>query len=168
MNKAASSAWINKTVTSSEEKSPRADPEDSSERKRRKKNKHEWQWLFLSSVFYLDSPHSFPSSRCYRCHCPPQLDGPDCQQMRLSFLGNGYAWFPPIRPCFDSHLSLEFMTDEDDGLLLYAGPLATLQSGEAEDYMAIGKGTSLPVISCVPRGPRVISALKTWNLILSV
>lgn len=60
------------------------------------------------------------------------------------------------------------MTDEDDGLLLYAGPLATLQSGEAEDYMAIGKGTSLPIISCVPRGPRVISALKTWNLILSV
>ena len=34
------------------------------------------------------------------------------------------------------------MTEEDDGLLLYAGPLATLQSGEAEDYMAIGKGMS--------------------------
>uniref|UniRef100_A0A665V8C9 Uncharacterized protein n=1 Tax=Echeneis naucrates TaxID=173247 RepID=A0A665V8C9_ECHNA len=73
----------------------------------------------------------------YRCHCPPQLEGPDCQQTRLSFLGNGYAWFPPIRPCFDSHLSLEFMTEEDNGLLLYAGPLATLLPGDAEDYMAI-------------------------------
>uniref|UniRef100_A0A672H8B9 Neural-cadherin-like n=1 Tax=Salarias fasciatus TaxID=181472 RepID=A0A672H8B9_SALFA len=73
----------------------------------------------------------------YRCHCPPQLEGPDCQQTSLSFLGNGYAWFPPIRPCFDSHLSLEFMTDEDDGLLLYAGPLATLLPGDSEDYMAI-------------------------------
>ncbi|TKS73189.1 Neural-cadherin Cadherin-N [Collichthys lucidus] len=73
----------------------------------------------------------------YRCHCPPQLEGPDCQQTSLSFLGNGYAWFPPIRPCFDSHLSLEFMTEEDDGLLLYAGPLATLLPGDAEDYMAI-------------------------------
>ncbi|CAF98271.1 unnamed protein product, partial [Tetraodon nigroviridis] len=73
----------------------------------------------------------------YRCHCPPQFDGPDCQQTRLSFLGNGYAWLPPIRPCFDSHLSLEFMTDEDDGLLLYAGPLATLLPGDTEDYMAI-------------------------------
>ncbi|GLD54695.1 neural-cadherin-like protein, partial [Lates japonicus] len=71
------------------------------------------------------------------CHCPPQLEGPDCQQTRLSFLGNGYAWFPPIRPCFDSHLSLEFMTEEEDGLLLYAGPLATLLPGDAEDYMAI-------------------------------
>ncbi|MED6263521.1 hypothetical protein CHARACLAT_005386, partial [Characodon lateralis] len=75
----------------------------------------------------------------YRCQCPPQLEGPDCQQTRLSFLGNGYAWFPPIRPCFDSHLSLEFMTEEDDGLLLYAGPLATLLPGDNEDYIAIGK-----------------------------
>ncbi|KAJ4938170.1 hypothetical protein JOQ06_002796, partial [Pogonophryne albipinna] len=92
---------------------------------------------------------SYPSKPClnggtcvdthsgYRCHCPPQLEGPDCQQTRLSFLGNGYAWFPPIRPCFDSHLSLEFMTEKDDGLLLYAGPLATLLPGEEEDYMAI-------------------------------
>ncbi|XP_067358443.1 neural-cadherin-like isoform X3 [Channa argus] len=72
-----------------------------------------------------------------QCHCPPQLEGPNCQQTRLSFLGNGYAWFPPIRPCFDSHLSLEFMTEEDDGLLLYAGPLATLMPGDAEDYIAI-------------------------------
>ncbi|MEQ2178530.1 hypothetical protein GOODEAATRI_015008, partial [Goodea atripinnis] len=74
-----------------------------------------------------------------QCQCPPQLEGPDCQQTRLSFLGNGYAWFPPIRPCFDSHLSLEFMTEEDDGLLLYAGPLATLLPGDNEDYIAIGK-----------------------------
>ncbi|KAF7224845.1 neural-cadherin [Nothobranchius furzeri] len=92
---------------------------------------------------------SYPSDPClnggtcidtqngYRCRCPPQLEGPNCQQTRLSFLGNGYAWFPPIRPCFDSHLSLEFMTEEDDGLLLYAGPLATLLPGDSEDYLAI-------------------------------
>uniref|UniRef100_A0A8C2WX51 Neural-cadherin-like n=1 Tax=Cyclopterus lumpus TaxID=8103 RepID=A0A8C2WX51_CYCLU len=73
----------------------------------------------------------------YRCHCPPQLEGPECQQTRLSFLGNGYAWFPPIKPCFDSHLSLEFMTEKDDGLLLYAGPSAILLPGDSEDYMAI-------------------------------
>lgn len=30
------------------------------------------------------------------------------------------------------------MTDQDDGLLLYAGPLATLLPGDTEDYMAIG------------------------------
>uniref|UniRef100_A0A673BER3 Uncharacterized protein n=1 Tax=Sphaeramia orbicularis TaxID=375764 RepID=A0A673BER3_9TELE len=99
---------------------------------------------------------SYPSNPClnggtcidtqngYRCHCPPQLEGPDCQQTRLSFLGNGYAWFPPIRPCFDSHLSLEFMTEEDDGLLLYSGPLATLLPGDAEDYIAIELISGIP------------------------
>nr|XP_057943554.1 neural-cadherin-like isoform X2 [Doryrhamphus excisus] len=73
----------------------------------------------------------------YRCQCPPQHDGPDCQQPRRSFLGNGYAWFPPIKPCFYSHLSLEFMTEEDDGLLLYAGPLTAQLPGDVEDFMAI-------------------------------
>lgn len=93
--------------------------------------------LFLTRI-HISLTFSLCLSRCYRCHCPPQFDGPDCQQTRLSFLGNGYAWLPPIRPCFDSHLSLEFMTDKDDGLLLYAGPLATLLPGDTEDYMAIG------------------------------
>lgn len=41
------------------------------------------------------------------------------------------------------------MTEEDDGLLLYAGPLATLLPGDSEDYMAIGK-ERLWVIRCVP------------------
>lgn len=134
------SVWFNKTVTSAWGKSQiqRLDGVKISERL-----KHEWQWLFLSPTFYLNFPHFSLCSRCYRCHCPPQLDGPDCQQTRLSFLGNGYAWFPPIKPCFDSHLSLEFMTEEEDGLLLYTGPLATLLPGDTEDYMAIGKKINL-------------------------
>lgn len=112
------------------------------------KQKQNWQFLLLrlSSVIIL---FYFLLFLCYRCHCPPQLEGPDCQQTRMSFLGNGFAWFPPIRPCFDSHLSLEFMTEEDDGLLLYVGPLATLLPGDMEDYMAIGTA-NFRLIRCVP------------------
>ncbi|KAJ3596028.1 hypothetical protein NHX12_002437, partial [Muraenolepis orangiensis] len=73
----------------------------------------------------------------YRCRCPLQFEGPDCQQTAISFLGGGYAWFPPMKPCFDSHLSVEFMTEQENGLLLYAGPLAPLLPGEPQDYMAI-------------------------------
>ncbi|KAL0968484.1 hypothetical protein UPYG_G00267460 [Umbra pygmaea] len=92
---------------------------------------------------------SYPSNPCfnggtcvdtlsgYRCTCQAQHEGPECQQTRRSFLGNGYAWFPPIRPCFDSHLSLEFITEVEDGLLLYNGPLTTLMHGDPEDYMAL-------------------------------
>lgn len=74
-----------------------------------------------------------------RCHCPPLLDGPECQQTRRSFGGRGYAWFPPLRPCFHSHLSLEFLADSPDGLLLYNGPLGLGQSHEPEDFLALGK-----------------------------
>ncbi|XP_068167737.1 neural-cadherin [Antennarius striatus] len=73
----------------------------------------------------------------YRCQCPAQFEGPECQQNKHSFHGSGYAWFPPIMPCFDSHVSLEFITDVTDGLLLYSGPLAQLQSWDQEDFMAI-------------------------------
>ncbi|KAL1007130.1 hypothetical protein UPYG_G00082410 [Umbra pygmaea] len=73
----------------------------------------------------------------YRCQCPTQFEGPECQQTKHSFHGNGYAWFPPIRPCFESHISLEFITEVADGLLLYSGPLAQLQPWEPEDLMAI-------------------------------
>uniref|UniRef100_A0A8D3D467 Si:ch211-186j3.6 n=1 Tax=Scophthalmus maximus TaxID=52904 RepID=A0A8D3D467_SCOMX len=73
----------------------------------------------------------------YRCQCPAQFEGPECQQNRHSFHGNGYAWFPPMTPCFESHVSLEFITDVADGLLLYTGPLAQLQAWDQEDFMAI-------------------------------
>uniref|UniRef100_A0A671U276 Si:ch211-186j3.6 n=1 Tax=Sparus aurata TaxID=8175 RepID=A0A671U276_SPAAU len=73
----------------------------------------------------------------YRCQCPAQFEGPECQQNKHSFHGNGYAWFPPIMPCFESLVSLEFITDMADGLLLYSGPLAQLQAWDHEDFLAI-------------------------------
>ncbi|XP_035760500.1 neural-cadherin [Neolamprologus brichardi] len=72
-----------------------------------------------------------------RCQCPAQFEGPECQQNKHSFHGNGYAWFPPMMPCFESHVSLEFITDVADGLVLYSGPLAQLQAWDREDFMAI-------------------------------
>lgn len=129
---------INTSIMSAREESPCFAPE-TEQREDFTQHKTRIKLIVSPSRFPPDLPHFSLSSWCYRCHCPPQLEGPDCQQMRLSFLGNGYAWFPPIRPCFDSHLSLEFMTEEEDGLLLYTGPLATLLPGDAEDYMAIGK-----------------------------
>lgn len=74
----------------------------------------------------------------FRCQCPPQFEGPDCQQTKHGFHGNGYAWFPPLRPCFESHLSLEFITEAADGLLLYSGPVAEPGLWDPEDFIAIG------------------------------
>lgn len=71
------------------------------------------------------------------------FDGPECQQTKHSFGGHGYAWFPPIRPCFQSHISLEFLAESAEGLLLYNGPLNSAYPGELEDFIAIGMFTPL-------------------------
>lgn len=69
------------------------------------------------------------------------FDGPQCQQTKRSFGGGGYAWLPPIRPCFRSRVSLEFLAESADGLLLYDGPLNSAHPGEPQDFIAIGEFT---------------------------
>uniref|UniRef100_UPI003AAF7EDE neural-cadherin n=1 Tax=Centroberyx gerrardi TaxID=166262 RepID=UPI003AAF7EDE len=83
----------------------------------------------------------------YRCVCPPLFDGPECQQTKHSFGGQGYAWFPPIMPCFRSHVSLEFLAESANGLLLYDGPLGPAHSGEQEDFIAIELRNGVPALS---------------------
>uniref|UniRef100_A0A8C5JEE2 CADN protein n=1 Tax=Junco hyemalis TaxID=40217 RepID=A0A8C5JEE2_JUNHY len=101
---------------------------------------------------------SYPRSPClngglcvdtlngYRCLCPASFHGPDCQQTKHSFHGNGYAWFRPIRPCFESSLSLEFITVVPDGLLLYSGPLSNPEPGSTENFIAIELSSGVPVL----------------------
>ncbi|XP_062848374.1 neural-cadherin [Trichomycterus rosablanca] len=83
----------------------------------------------------------------YRCKCPPMFDGPECQQTKHTFLGDGYAWFSPIKPCFTSHISVEFITEASDGLLLYNGPLSTPQPGDKQDFIALELKNGVPVLS---------------------
>nr|XP_057909277.1 neural-cadherin isoform X1 [Doryrhamphus excisus] len=83
----------------------------------------------------------------YSCKCPPMFDGPECQQTKRSFGGRGYAWFPPIMSCFQSHISLEFLTESPDGLLLYDGPLGLAQPGEPDDFIAIELKNGIPVLN---------------------
>uniref|UniRef100_A0A665TZ65 Si:dkey-22o22.2 n=1 Tax=Echeneis naucrates TaxID=173247 RepID=A0A665TZ65_ECHNA len=102
---------------------------------------------------------AYPSSPCfnggtcqdgplgYRCKCPPMFDGPECQQTKHSFGGHGYAWFPPIMPCFQSHISLEFLAESANGLLLYDGPLGPAHSGEQEDFIAVELRNGVPALS---------------------
>ena len=45
-----------------------------------------------------------------RCQCPRGFEGPRCQQTTRSFWGKGWAWYPPLELCEESHLSIEFLT----------------------------------------------------------
>ncbi|XP_056142918.1 neural-cadherin [Lampris incognitus] len=110
-----------------------------------------------------ERPHlscsSYPANPClnggtcldselgYRCRCPSMYDGPECQQTKHTFGGQGYAWFPPIKPCFQSHISLEFLAETANGLFLYNGPLGPTYSEEQEDFIAIELRNGIPVLS---------------------
>ncbi|XP_068179581.1 neural-cadherin [Antennarius striatus] len=83
----------------------------------------------------------------HRCACPPTFDGPECQLTKRSFSGRGYAWFPPIMPCFQSHISLEFLAESANGLLLYNGPLGPAHSSELEDFISIQLRDGAPVLN---------------------
>uniref|UniRef100_A0A663N2N9 Neural-cadherin-like n=2 Tax=Athene cunicularia TaxID=194338 RepID=A0A663N2N9_ATHCN len=110
-----------------------------------------------------ESPHlscsSYQTSPClnggtcvdtdlgYRCKCSAKFHGPDCQQTKHSFRGHGYAWFPPLKPCFESRISLEFITEVADGLLLYHGPVARGQPGEQQDFIALELSSGVPSLT---------------------
>ncbi|XP_041101476.1 neural-cadherin-like [Polyodon spathula] len=108
--------------------------------------------LYLSCSSYPSNPclnggSCVDSDLGYRCKCSPLFDGPECQQTKHTFRGHGYAWFPPIKPCFESHISLEFITESANGLLLYNGPVTQSQPGDREDFIALELKNGVPSLS---------------------
>ncbi|MEQ2218032.1 hypothetical protein XENOCAPTIV_028257, partial [Xenoophorus captivus] len=93
--------------------------------------------LIPSTPASMEAPARMDPWDTGRCKCPPMFDGPECQQTKHSFGGQGYAWFPPIKQCFQSRISLEFLSESPSGLLLFNGPLGLVQPGEQEDFIAI-------------------------------
>ncbi|XP_017771131.1 PREDICTED: neural-cadherin [Nicrophorus vespilloides] len=73
------------------------------------------------------------------CSCPAGYNGPRCQQTSRSFRGNGWAWYPPLEMCDNSHLHFEFATRKPDGLLLYNGPIVPPETDEqlVSDYISV-------------------------------
>ncbi|XP_026817887.1 neural-cadherin isoform X2 [Rhopalosiphum maidis] len=73
------------------------------------------------------------------CECLNGFNGPRCQQTARSFKGSGWAWYPPLEMCDNSHLSLEFVTRKADGLMLYNGPIVPPEPEETlvSDFISI-------------------------------
>ncbi|XP_073411096.1 neural-cadherin-like [Dendrobates tinctorius] len=80
----------------------------------------------------------------YRCRCASQSYGPLCQLTLRSFHGDGFAYFPPIRFCSENHLSVEFISDEADGNVLYNGPLSNRTPGYSEYFVSIALVRGIP------------------------
>lgn len=94
---------------------------------------------------------------CCSCQCPAGYNGPRCQQTARSFRGNGWAWYPALEMCDNSHLSFEFITRKADGLLLYNGPIVP---PEPDEIMVSGKACSTSMYNMTINGILIL----TWIL----
>lgn len=65
------------------------------------------------------------------CECPPGFTGPQCQVTSRTFTGGkeSWAWYPPLEQCENSHMSLEFLTENGNGLVFYNGPIGAPEVG---------------------------------------
>lgn len=77
--------------------------------------------------------------RLATCECPTGYTGPQCQITSRTFGGRGWAWFPPLEQCENSHLSLEFLTENPSGIIFYNGPVDAPEVGVTilEDFISL-------------------------------
>ena len=97
--------------------------------------------------------HCYNGGRCLegrwgvKCQCSRGFDGPRCQQTTRTFNGKGWAWYPPLELCEESHLSVEFLTKKPDGVILYNGPIVPPEDEE----ILISDFISLELVRGQPR-----------------
>ena len=60
----------------------------------------------------------------------PGFDGGRCQQTHIGFPGDGWAWLATFPSCGYAHISLEFLTERDNSVLLYSGPMSVINNGK--------------------------------------
>jgi len=83
-----------------------------------------------------------------RCLCQAGFDGPRCQQTRHSFSGgDSWALYPALSLCGQSHTSLELMTQSDNAVVMYHGPITDkVLPGEATDFILLEMRNGYPML----------------------
>ncbi|OWF44296.1 Neural-cadherin [Mizuhopecten yessoensis] len=71
------------------------------------------------------------------CVCTASFDGPRCQNTKKGFTGSGYALFKPLEQCLRWETSIEFITENANGIIFYNGPLTDLSYTDPTDYLVL-------------------------------
>ncbi|KAL7052566.1 hypothetical protein ACKWTF_004912 [Chironomus riparius] len=80
------------------------------------------------------------------CECPKGFEGPNCQQITVGFSGNSWALYPPIDPCDSTKISLELKPENENGLVLYVGPMSYMDRLPISDFLALELVDGYPVL----------------------
>lgn len=110
------------------------------------------------------------------CECGREYLGPECQSTTRTFKGNSYLWLNKLAAYQRSSISLQFMTDTANGLLLYQGPLYKgannglsdlialyLVDGYAKLVIDLGPHPMAPLELYMNKGDRLDD--KTWHTV---
>ncbi|XP_060076019.1 putative neural-cadherin 2 [Ylistrum balloti] len=81
------------------------------------------------------------------CVCTASFDGPRCQNTKKGFSGSGYALFKPLEQCLRWETSIEFITQNANGLILYNGPLTALSYTDPTDYIVLQLRNGYPELT---------------------
>jgi len=73
----------------------------------------------------------------FSCECPDGYEGPRCQVLRQSFDGTGYALYKQLEQCEQSRTSIEILTNKPDSLILYNGPVGSLDPSDPRDFILL-------------------------------
>lgn len=73
----------------------------------------------------------------YRCQCPKQYEGPQCQRLCRTIRNDGYFWLPKMTSFCKGSIAFEFATNKLDGLLLYHGPITIFDRMNILDFLAV-------------------------------
>ncbi|RZF43960.1 hypothetical protein LSTR_LSTR006768 [Laodelphax striatellus] len=80
------------------------------------------------------------------CECPDGFEGPNCEILGIGFSGDGWALYPPVPSCVDSHISLQLRSNKPDGLVFYVGPSYHNQHLPVQDFMSLELRGGYPIL----------------------
>ncbi|KRY66373.1 Cadherin-related hmr-1, partial [Trichinella pseudospiralis] len=104
------------------------------------------------------------------CECRGPYKGPRCAGHVRSFRGFGWAWFEPVQTCQKWNISLEFITQNSNGIILYNGPMLARRPDVREMfvkdflYIAVVRGQLVVNVDFGGMPMSVTSILEDWKV----
>ncbi|CAL1534113.1 unnamed protein product [Lymnaea stagnalis] len=82
------------------------------------------------------------------CQCSPGFDGPRCQQRRHQFDGSSIAFYDSLSVCAEGRTSIDLITTQDDGLIMYSGAIVGSTKQETpKDFISLELKGGYPILT---------------------